>query len=92
MGFLKNILIYIYLFTYSYSYYYYYLFIFIFITTIIYFIIYFFSFVRKGGLVVSDGMLFFLLGACVKLRRKEGCQGNLGNLIGSPLVWWLDKI
>jgi hypothetical protein len=40
----------------------------------------------------SDGMLFFLLGACVKLRRKEGCQGNLGNLIGSPLVWWLDKI
>jgi hypothetical protein len=51
----------------------------------------FFSVLLERGEGVSDGMLFFLLGACVKLRRKEGCQGNLGNLIGSPLVWWLDK-
>ncbi len=26
--------------------------------------------------MVSDGMLFFLLGACVKLRRKEGLSGE----------------
>jgi hypothetical protein len=59
----------------------------------IFIFIYLFSvLLERWGGDFSDGMLFFLLGACVKLRRKEGCQGNLGNLIGSPLVWWLDKI
>jgi hypothetical protein len=68
------------------------LFFYIYIFKILFFLIFSILLEKREGGGVSDGMLFFLLGACVKLRRKEGCQGNLGNLIGSPLVWWLDKI